>query len=261
MAVLARILQAKQGEVAAGSRRQLPVAPPLRRIRLQRTEGQPLNILAEIKLKSPSAGELSCHLTVKQRAAAYESAGASMVSVLCDHQFFGGSYEHLSEARQGCNLPILCKEFVIDELQLDWARAFGADAVLLIARCLSRETLERLHEAALQRGLLPVVEIANLEEAQWVVEMGCPVIGVNARDLDTLELNADRAMRALDFLPRDRTRLYLSGVKDVADVQAISHLGVDAALIGEILMRSHDPKPLLSSLVHAARQASLETDR
>jgi indole-3-glycerol phosphate synthase len=257
MSVLARILQAKKSELAAGRQRHLPGAPPLRPIHLKRAEGQPLRILAEIKLKSPSAGDLSRQLTVKQRAAAYESAGASMVSVLCDHEFFGGSYEHLSEARQGCSLPILCKEFIIDELQLDWARAFGADAVLLIARYLNRETLEQLHEAALQRGLLPLVEIANLEDARWVVEMGCPVIGVNARDLDTLEMNSDRARTVLDSLPRERTRLHLSGLKNVVDVQAVIHSGVDAALIGEILMRSHDPRPLLTALVQAARQASL----
>ena len=261
MSVLARILQAKKSELAAGRQRQLPGVPPLRPIHLKRAEGQPLRILAEIKLKSPSAGELSHQLTVQQRAAAYESAGASMVSVCCDHQFFGGSYEHLSEARLVCSLPILCKEFVIDELQLDWARAFGADAVLLIARCLSRETLERLHEAALQRGLLPLVEVASLEDARWVIEMGCPVIGVNARDLDTLEMNADRARTVLDALPRERTRLHLSGLKDVADVQAVNRSGVDAALIGEILMRSHDPRPLLTALVQAARQAGLPQER
>ena len=256
MSVLARILQEKQREIAALRHRTLPTAPARRFANLKRTPGQPLNILAEIKLKSPSAGELSQRMTVAERATAYQHAGAAMISVLCDHEFFGGSYADMSEARGACNLPILCKEFVIDELQLDWARAFGADAVLLIARCMTFDALALLYQAALARDLVPLVEVATLEEAQKVRDLGCDVIGVNARDLDTLELNPGRAKQILATLPNHRTRLHLSGLKTPSDVELVSRADVDGALIGEILMRQDDPEPTLARLVEAARRVS-----
>src|ERR1039457_6963841 len=129
--VLARILEAKRTEISSMRGRMLPAPPNLRHCDLKRVLPQPIRVLAEIKFRSPSAGVLSSHLSVTERAASYERAGASVVSVLCDEQFFGGTYEHLAIAKQACGLPILCKEFVLDEVQLDWARAFGADAVLL----------------------------------------------------------------------------------------------------------------------------------
>ena len=162
---LAQILAAKRSEISLMRGRKLAAPPDLRPCDLKRFPRQPIRVLAEIKFKSPSAGLLSSHLSVAERAASYERAGASVVSVLCDEQFFGGSYEHLAIAKQACGLPILCKEFVLDEVQLDWARAFGADAVLLIARCMSRDELERLHLAAIERGLVPLVEVATLDEA------------------------------------------------------------------------------------------------
>jgi indole-3-glycerol phosphate synthase len=252
MSLLARILETKRAELEAGRNRRLPTCPALRPVALKRSPAEPLRVLAEIKPKSPSAGQLSTHLSVQQRAASYERAGCTMVSVLCDREFFGGSYEHLALVRQACGLPILCKEFVIDERQLDWARAYGADAVLLIARCVDRDTLQRLHAAALERELVALVEIANSDEARTVVELGVPVIGVNARDLDTLAMNPEGATQVLQSLPSSRARIHLSGLKTPADVTAVRETGVDAALIGEVLMRLDDPEPLLRSLVLAA---------
>jgi indole-3-glycerol phosphate synthase len=213
---------------------------------------QPIRVLAEIKFRSPSAGVLSSHLSVTERAASYERAGASVVSVLCDEQFFGGTYEHLAIAKQACGLPILCKEFVLDEVQLDWARAFGADAVLLIARCMSREDLDKMYRAAVERQLMPLVEIATPDEASWVSDLGCSTIGVNARDLDTLTIDADRASSILESLPKSRVRVHLSGVKIPSEVARLSEMGVDAVLIGEALMRQNDPEPLLRSIVQMA---------
>jgi indole-3-glycerol phosphate synthase len=172
--------------------------------------------------------------------------------VLCDSTYFGGSYEHLTMAKEACRLPVLCKEFVLDEVQLDWARAFGADAVLIIARCVTRDDFERLFNAAQERELVPLVEIATLEEATWVNELQCPVVGVNSRDLDTLRMDAERASAVLDSLTKKRTRIHFSGIKTQSDVIRVSKSGVDAALIGEVLMRQHDPEPLLRSLVEAA---------
>ena len=250
--LLARILETKRKELALGRHRRLPAPPALRPIHLRRAENEPLRILAEIKLRSPSAGQLSTRLSVPERAAIYERSGCSMISVLCDQEFFGGSYENLTLARQACNLPLLCKEYVIDEQQLDWARAFGADAVLLIARCVDRDSLQRLHQAALVRGLLALVEITNLQEAQSALELGLPVIGVNARDLDTLQMDQARARAVLDALPSTTTRIHLSGLKAAEDVETLSKSGVDAALIGEALMRLEDPEQLLTAMVKAA---------
>ena len=249
---LARILEWKLDEIAGTRGRPLPAPPPLRSFDLRRRQGQPLRILAEIKFKSPSAGDLSSLMSVAERASCYERSGASVVSVLCDAQFFGGSFEHLAIARQACNLPILCKEFVIDEVQLDWARAFGADMVLIIARCLTRNSLERLHRAATKRGLVPLVEIATLDEASWVEELDCPIVGVNARDLDTLQMDSARATAVLNGVTSSRTRIHLSGLKTPNDVSQVAQSGVDAALIGEVLMLQEDPEPLLRSLVQAA---------
>ncbi len=256
MSLLTRILDTKRREVEAGRARPLPSAPQLRPIALQRSPGEPLRILAEIKPKSPSAGQLSTRLTVAERAAAYERAGCAMVSVLCDREFFGGSYENMRIVRESCALPILCKEFVIDEQQLDWARAYGADAVLLIARCLQGDALRRLHSAAVARGLMPLVEVADLQEAHTVAELGCPVVGVNARDLDTLRIDAERARAVLESLPGSTTRIHLSGLRVPADVSAVSQAGIDAALIGEVLMRRDNPEPLLRDLGQAAGTAA-----
>ncbi len=251
-AELAKILASKRDEIASLRGQPLPIPPELRPCNLKRTANQPLRILGEIKFKSPSAGNLSTQLSVAERAACYERAGASVVSVLCDAPFFGGSYEHLAVAKQACKLPILCKEFILDEVQLDWARAFGADMVLIIARCLTRFALQRLHQAAIDRGLLPLVEVATLDEANWVQDLDCAMVGVNARDLDSLQMDSGLAQVVLDRVGRSRIRVRLSGLKTPDDVLAVARSGVDAALIGEVLMRQPDPEPLLRSLVQAA---------
>jgi len=250
-AILERILETKRGEIAAMHSRSLPSRFRPRPKNLKRKSNEPLHILAEIKFKSPSAGPLSTDLSVAKRAQAYERAGASVVSVLCDSTFFGGTYEHLTEARDHCELPLLCKEFVIDEVQLDWAYAFGADFVLLIARCLGPADLSRLYAAAVERDLTPVVEIVTHEEATWVKALGAKVIGVNARDLDTLVMDAQRPSEVLTSLDLSLTRFRLSGLKKPSDVATARDSGVDGVLIGEVLMREANPEPLLRALVQA----------
>jgi indole-3-glycerol phosphate synthase len=155
-------------------------------------------------------------------------------------------------ARNACSLPLLCKEFVLDEIQLDYARAFGADLVLLIARYLDPDVLVGLHGAAIERNLTPLVEIATLEEARWIRQLDVPVVGVNARDLDTLALDASRARSVLESLDVSLSRIHLSGLKTPRDVANTRELGVDGALIGEVLMREANPEPLLRRLVEAA---------
>lgn len=249
--MLAAILEQKRTELEPLRRRSLPLAPPKRTFELRRSPGQGLRLIAEFKRRSPSAGALSTALTLEQRARAYERGGAAMMSVLCDHSFFGGAYEDLARARSATRLPLLCKEFVIDEIQLDAARAYGADAILLIVRCLSPAALTRLAQGARDRDLLPLVEAHGESEAQTALDSGASLIGVNARDLDSLQMDTDGAAAALKKLPPSVTRLHLSGVKTCTDVASIAKSGVDGALVGECLMRQEDPEPLLHALIEA----------
>jgi indole-3-glycerol phosphate synthase len=253
---LTRILAAKREQVAALGLDTLPEPPPLRPIGLRRGAGEPLRLIAEIKRRSPSAGALSTALDVAERARCYELAGAALISVLTDAQFFDGSFEHLTQARRATSsAPLLCKDFVIDEVQLDLARAFGADSVLLIVRCLEPPRLAALVSAARARCLEPLVEVVTAEEAELAVAAGARLIGVNARDLDTLEIDPARARSVLEALPADAIAIHLSGLRTADDVAAVARTRADAALIGEALMRLDDPSPLLSAMIAAARAA------
>lgn len=249
--VLDRILSAKRGEIERLRGRSLPPAPPLVRADLRR-EGGPLKLIAEIKRRSPSAGALSTTLSVSERARAYERGGATMISVLCDEPFFDGSFEHLAAARAATSLPLLCKDFILDEVQLDVARANGASAVLLIVRCLDDAALGRLIEAATQRELLPIVEVTSESESARALGAGARTIGVNARDLDTLEMDRARASRVLGALPSGVTRAWFSGLKEPSDLDDLVFAEADCALLGEGLMRKDDPEPLLRQFVDAA---------
>jgi indole-3-glycerol phosphate synthase len=249
--MLSEIVENKRRELPELRRRPLPVAPPARPVRLDRAPGDGLRFIAEIKGRSPSAGPLSTALGIEQRASAYERGGAHMISVLCDSKYFDGAYEHLSRARSATSLPLLCKEFVIDEVQLDLARAHGADAVLLIARCLEPARFAELAQAARERDLVVLAEVYAPEEVAWVLDAGSTLVGVNARDLDSLVMRSEQAQRILAELPASVTRVHLSGLHTEAHVRAVATSPADAALIGECLMRQDDPTPLLARLVAA----------
>jgi indole-3-glycerol phosphate synthase len=254
--LLSRILAAKRRQLEELKRGALPAPPSLRAIGLYRAPGAPMRLIAEIKRRSPSAGALSTELSVEERARRYALAGAAMISVLTDPEFFDGSFEHLRQARSATELPILCKDFVIDEVQLDAARAWGADAVLLIVRCLQQEQVKILIHAARARGLEPFVEVVTQTEVEVALDAGAQLIGVNARDLDTLEIDSERAQRVLEALPRGVVAVHLSGLRCPEDVAAVADTRADAALVGEALMRLSDPSPLLTEMVDAARSGT-----
>lgn len=252
MSLLERILVQKRSELAELERTHLPAPPPRRPVDLQRAPGEPLALIAEIKRRSPSAGALSSVLDAAARAAAYAHGGARSVSVLTDHAFFGGAWSDLARARAACALPVLCKDFVIDERQLDAARAFGADLVLVIVRCLAPERVAELVAAARARELEPLVEVTNEAEARLALDAGATLVGVNARDLDTLSMDAERAARVLAGLPDTVVRVHLSGLATAQDIARVAASRADAALVGEALMRQDDPVALLSAMVAAA---------
>ncbi|HEY8079460.1 MAG TPA: indole-3-glycerol phosphate synthase TrpC [Labilithrix sp.] len=216
-----------------------------------------LRLIAENKRKSPSAGVLSTALSPAERAIAYARGGASMVSVLCDGPFFDGAWEHVAEARRaldeaGLEVPVLAKEFVVGEGQLAWAARHGADAVLVIVRIVPAADVAPLVRRARALGMEPLVEIATEAELPIALDAGATLIGVNARDLDALAMDAGRAARVLAAIPEDRVALYLSGLKDEADVRRVAATRADGALVGEALMRLDDPRALLARLVAAA---------
>jgi len=176
-----------------------------------------------------------------------------MLSVLCDQVFFDGGFADLLAAREGTSLPLLAKEFIIDESQLDHAAAYGASAALLIVRCLEGDSLPRLVAAAKSRGLTALVEVTTEEESARALDAGATHIGVNARDLDTLVMDASRAERVLRALPPEVVVAHFSGIRDAAGVTQVASGPAHAALIGEALMRRSDPLPLLQELRSAAR--------
>jgi indole-3-glycerol phosphate synthase len=223
---------------------------------LRRTDGA-FRLIAEVKLRSPSAGPLSRALAPHERAVAYSQAGAAMVSVLCDAPFFEGSWEHLGEARAGLDAaglstPLLAKEFVLDPRQLQEARDRGADAVLLIARLVDAPHLKELAHTAREEGVEPLVEVMDERELDAALAAKARIVGVNARDLDSLAMDAERAARVLGSIPRDVVAVHLSGLKSAADVKRLSAGRADAALVGEALMREDDPRSLLRAMVAAA---------
>jgi indole-3-glycerol phosphate synthase len=261
---LADILEAKR--VAVAALRERPRTPRARKsIRvvdaLRRAPGAALRVIAEVKLRSPSAGPLSRALSPAARAVAYAEAGASMVSVLCDARFFDGAWEDLEASRAsldaaGRAVPLLAKDFVVDERQVEEARDRGADAVLLIARIVSRSRLVELADAARAAKIEPLVEVVDEAEVEAAIAARAQVIGVNARDLDTLTIDGARSARVLAAIPREAVAVHLSGLRSDADVAAIARARPDAALIGEALMRQDDPRTLLAAMVLAARDAS-----
>lgn len=263
--VLQGIVAAKEVEIREllhGTRRDRGAHAPRGNVKasLRRSAGEPLRLIAENKRKSPSAGALSTALSTAERVARYAESGAAMVSVLSDVEFFGGSWDDVVAARRaldaiGSSIPVLAKEFVLHPRQLEEAAACGADAVLLIARILDRERLAALHAAALGLGLEPLVEVVTDDELEWALAAGAEVIGVNARDLDTLVMDPERAARVLEAIPAGCIPVYLSGLKGPADVQRIAGTRAHAALVGETLMREDDPRALLSAMVQAALAA------
>ena len=228
------------------------------RAALARSEGAPLRLIAEVKMKSPSAGPLSRALDAASRARVYADAGATMVSILCDGPFFDGSFEDLARARAaldtaGLAVPLLAKEFILDAVQLDRARDSGADAALLIARILPPPALSNLASACRARGLEPLIEVTDEAELAAALAAGARVVGVNARDLDTLVIDKARAARVLAAIPADVVAVHLSGLSTPASVADVAAGRADAALVGEALMRQDAPGELLRAMVTAAK--------
>lgn len=263
MSLLTDILAQKERELpmlAASMPTSPPPAPRNVETALRRAPGAPLRLICEHKRKSPSAGALSTRLSVEERCLSYAAGGAAMLSVLCDGVYFDGAFDHLRRARQaldaaGFQTPLLAKEFIIDGVQLAHARANGADAALLIARVLPGARLSHLVDECLALELTPVVEVVTSAELAAALATRARVVGVNARDLDTLQMDLARAREVLADIPQERIACHFSGIGKADDVAAIANGRADCALVGEALMRQADPAPLLAALRAATTPA------
>jgi indole-3-glycerol phosphate synthase len=208
-------------------------------------------LIAEVKRRSPSRGDIRADLDPAALAAAYAAGGAAAVSVLTEPRHFAGSPEDLLAVRAAVALPVLRKDFVTIPYQVWEARAWGADAVLLIVAALEPAALRALLAEADAAGLDALVEVHTVAEAAAAAAAGAALVGVNARDLATLEVDPGRFAAVRGALPGGAVLVAESGIRDRADVEAAAAAGADAVLVGESLVRAHDPAAAVAGLLAA----------
>ncbi len=256
--ILEQIVAKKRAEVAALKR-----ALPLQRVREQahamapaldftaalrgarprgaQGAGQPVRIVAELKLRSPSKGAFPWHGDVVRQVRDYEIGGAAAISVVTDGPFFDGSTALLREVKAACELPVLQKDFLLEPWQVFYARALGADACLLIARLLPGERLAEMVATAGEVRIHTLVEVVDAEELQRASEAGALVIGVNNRDLTTFQVDPRRTEALVPRFREEQVCIAESGIHTPQDVARLLRAGVDGFLIGEALMTASDP--------------------
>ncbi|WP_440616671.1 indole-3-glycerol phosphate synthase TrpC [Cysteiniphilum sp. 6C5] len=207
-------------------------------------------IIAELKSKSPSEGVIDPNYNPVTIAKAYQAGGACALSILTDKPFFGGDFEDIRKVRDVVTIPILCKDFIIDEKQIYQARLKGADACLLIVRCLDKARLQTLIQCIESLNMTALVEVFDEKETETALACNAKLIGVNNRNLDTLEMDTDNIVRLQKIVPQDITLLSLSGAKTPQDLH---HFGCtyDGVLAGTALMRANDKVAFLQEAINA----------
>ena len=214
-----------------------------------------INVIAECKRRSPSRGVLRTAYDPVSIAVGYEKAGAAAISVLTEPGFFDGSLEHLAAVREAVKIPLLRKDFIVDEYQLLEARAAGADAILLIVAALSDRELASLSTSARELGLAALVEVHDVDECRRAVAAGASIIGVNNRNLRTLQVDLHASRDVAAMLPASAIGISESGLKTPADLQAMKALGYRAFLMGERFMIEPDPGVALAGLIESLEGA------
>jgi indole-3-glycerol phosphate synthase len=222
--------------------------PPARGFRAALEAADGLAVVAEIKRRSPSRGDLNVGLNAADLAMTYEDGGATCLSVLTDREFFGGSATDLAEARAVTRIPVLRKDFTVALHDVCDARLMGADCVLLIAAALRPQELRSFSAMAAEIGIDALVEIHDEVELEWALEAGALLIGVNQRDLVTFEVDHDRAVRMAAAIPDGVVKVAESGVRDGADAKALHDAGYHAVLVGETLVTAVDPARMIHEL-------------
>ena len=217
-----------------------------------------VSVIAEVKRSSPSKGALATITDPARLAANYQSGGAATISVLTEGRRFGGSLADLEAVRAAVGIPVLRKDFMVTSYQLWEARAAGADLALLIVAALTQNELEALHDRAVSIGLTPLVEVHDEEEVERALAAGATLIGVNARNLKTLEVDRDTFARLAPRIPDDVVRVAESGVRGAHDVFEYAKQGANVVLVGETLVTGDDPRAAVADLVAAGAHPALK---
>ena len=220
-----------------------------------------VKIISEVKRSSPSKGALASIPDPAALASTYEAGGASVISVLTEQRRFNGSLADLDAGRAAVDIPILRKDFIVTPYQIHEARAHGADLVLLIVAALEQNVLVSLLERTRSLGMEALVETHSRLEALRAMEAGASIIGVNARNLKTLEVDRSTVEQVIDVIPQDIVAVAESGVANAHDVFEYAKWGADAVLVGEALVTSGDPRASIQDMVSAGQHPALRTDR
>lgn len=257
--ILREIIEHKYREVAARRALQsldklkkhietLPTTKPFTDALLARTRMGQSAVIAEIKKASPSKGVIRADFDPVEIARSYELSGACCLSVLTDEKYFQGSDEYLVEVRRAVDVPLLRKEFIVDEYQLYESRALGADCVLLIVSALDTVELNALHQCATGLGLDVLIEVHDHEELTAALKLNPAMVGINNRNLQTFETSLDNTLSLLEHIPESTLVVTESGIHSRENVQLMLDHGVRAFLVGEAFMRAEDPGKALTEL-------------
>ena len=209
---------------------------------LQKIDQNKAAVIAEIKRASPSLGEINMNIMPAKVASDFEEMGAACLSVLTDAKYFKGSGAILEMAKKGCNLPILRKDFIIDEYQIDESIVMGADCILLIAAALDKNLMEKLYIEAKQKNLDVIVEVHDHNELEAALEINCDIIGINNRNLHTFEVDLNTTIDLIKYINNDQLIIAESGIHSSEDVKTMNDCGINTFLVGESLMTAKDPK-------------------
>jgi indole-3-glycerol phosphate synthase len=254
-------LAERQRHVSLDQLKEMARKVPSARDAMAAFKGDDVTVIAEVKRSSPSKGAMAAISDPASLAADYEAGGARVISVLTEPRWFGGSLDDLDSVRNAVQVPVLRKDFMVSSYQLWEARAHGADIALLIVAALDQNALVSLVERAISIGLLPLVEVHNEAELERGLDAGAKVIGVNARDLTTLELDRGIFARLAPRIPEGVIRIAESGVRGPHDLLAYAAAGANAVLVGESLVTEKDPRAAVADLVTAGSHPALRGDR
>ena len=268
MSVLEEILEgvradltARQRDVPLDSLKEAAGKAPAARNVVAAFKGGDVAVIAEVKRASPSKGALAAIADPASLAMDYEAGGARVISVLTESRRFGGSLEDLAAVREAVQVPVLRKDFIVSSYQLWEARAYGADMVLLIVAALEQNALVSLVERALSIDLVPLVEVHTEDELDRALDAGARVLGVNARNLATLEVDRSVFGRLAPRVPEGIVKIAESGIRGPHDLLAYAAAGADAVLVGESLVTGKDPRSAVADLVTAGSHPALRSDR
>jgi Indole-3-glycerol phosphate synthase len=256
--ILSRIIEEKR-KVVEEAKRAKPQAELLKEIKslsvkssFKKNISRPhhINLIAEIKKASPSKGILRGDFNPVKIAITYQAGGASAISVLTDERFFEGRLEYISKVRGNVSIPILRKDFFIDEYQIYETVAIGAEAILLIPEILSMAEVTKFYNLATELGLDCLVEVHNEEDIEKALAIGASIIGINNRDLHTFKVDLGVTQRLIRLIPQNKVIVSESGIKSYEDIMFLKSLGINAVLVGEAFMEADDISAKMRDLMH-----------